>query len=61
MFHIIPISLRTLIFTLMFSIISLPAHAGWFDWLFKDTYTETRYPIVLSHGLFGFDDIVGYN
>ena len=41
--------------------ISMPAQAGWFDWLYKDTYTETRYPIVLSHGLFGFDDIVGYN
>lgn len=41
--------------------ISMPAQAGWFDWLFKDTYTETRYPIVLSHGLFGFDDIAGYN
>lgn len=24
-------------------------------------YTETRYPIVLAHGLFGFDDIYGYD
>lgn len=23
------------------------------------TYTETRYPIVLAHGLFGFDSIAG--
>lgn len=23
-------------------------------------YTDTRYPIVLAHGLFGFDDIAGY-
>ena len=54
-------SLRTLIFTLLFSAISLPAHAGWFDWLFKDTYTETRYPIVLNHGMFGLDTIAGYS
>jgi triacylglycerol lipase len=46
------------------SIMSLSSHAqaGWFSSLFKkDTYTETRYPIVLAHGLFGFDDIAGYN
>jgi triacylglycerol lipase len=42
--------------------LSSHAQAGWFSSLFKkDTYTETRYPIVLSHGLFGFDDIAGYN
>lgn len=39
--------------------VSAPAQAGWFSWLFKDTYTETRYPIVLAHGLFGFDSIAG--
>jgi triacylglycerol lipase len=39
--------------------ISAPVHAGWFSRLFKDTYTETRYPIVLAHGLFGFDSIAG--
>lgn len=39
--------------------VSMPAQAGWFDWLFKDTYTKTKYPIVLIHGMFGFDDILG--
>ena len=53
-------ALSLMLFLLSLSM-SMPAQAGWFDWLFKDTYTETRYPIVLSHGLFGFDDIVGYN
>ena len=56
-----PLGALTLPLCLLLSALSLPAHAGWFDWLFKDTYTETRYPIVLSHGLFGFDDIAGYN
>ncbi|MEX0605570.1 MAG: triacylglycerol lipase [Marinobacter sp.] len=38
-----------------------PAQASLFGWfLSEDTYTETRYPIVLAHGLFGFDDIAGY-
>ena len=31
---------------------SAPARAS-------DTYTQTRYPIVLVHGLFGFDQIFG--
>ncbi|MBL4570539.1 MAG: triacylglycerol lipase [Alcanivorax sp.] len=56
-----PLRALSLPLCLLLSALSLPAHAGWFDWLFKDTYTETRYPIVLSHGLFGFDDIAGYN
>ena len=56
-----PLRALSLTLCMLLSAISLPAHAGWFDWLFKDTYTETRYPIVLSHGLFGFDDIAGYN
>lgn len=37
------------------------AHAGILDW-FKpkpDTYTQTRYPIVLGHGLYGFDKLLG--
>lgn len=45
---------------LLLTALSLPAHAGWFDWLFKDTYTQTRHPIVLGHGLIGFDDIAGF-
>jgi triacylglycerol lipase len=31
------------------------AHA----WFWEDTYTETRYPIVLAHGMFGFDSLAG--
>lgn len=36
---------------LVFSFSWSSAHAG--------TYTKTKYPIVLVHGLFGFDDILG--
>ncbi|MCU1716110.1 lipase family alpha/beta hydrolase [Pseudomonas sp. 5P_3.1_Bac2] len=41
--------------------LSSQAHAGLFDWLRpkKDDYTQTRYPIVLAHGLFGFSNIAG--
>lgn len=42
----------------LLSSLSLSAQA-WFSWGSKDTYTETRYPIVLVHGLFGFDSILG--
>lgn len=44
---------------LLLASITLPAQAGWFDWLWKDTYTDTRYPVVLAHGMFGFDSLVG--
>ncbi|MBU8895906.1 triacylglycerol lipase [Corallococcus sp. M34] len=32
--------------------VSIPAHAA-------DTYTKTRYPIVLAHGMAGFDSLFG--
>lgn len=37
------------------------AHAGFLDWLKPkpDTYTQTRYPIVFGHGLYGFDKLLG--
>jgi triacylglycerol lipase len=35
-----------------------PASAWWFSK--KDTYTETRYPIVLVHGLSGFNKLLGF-
>lgn len=39
---------------------SLSAHASFWDRLFgRDTYTQTQYPIVLVHGMFGFDNILG--
>ncbi len=41
---------------LAFSLLTSPAHA-WF-WG-ADTYTETRYPVVLAHGMFGFDSLAG--
>jgi triacylglycerol lipase len=44
---------------LMLAALVTPVQAGWFDWLWKDTYTETRYPVVLAHGMFGFDSLAG--
>lgn len=44
---------------LLLASVTLPAQAGWFDQLWKDTYTDTRYPVVLAHGMFGFDSLVG--
>ena len=35
-----------------------PRPAGAFC-LFNCSYTKTRYPIVLAHGLFGFDQLFG--
>ncbi|MEP3591000.1 MAG: triacylglycerol lipase [Marinobacter sp.] len=42
---------------------SQSASAGWFDWLFgksADTYTQTEHPIVLVHGLSGFNKLLGF-
>jgi triacylglycerol lipase len=36
-------------------VFNAPAHAA------GSGYTQTKYPIVLAHGLFGFDDIYGYS
>lgn len=44
---------------LLFASATAQAQAGWFSWIWKDTYTETRYPVVLAHGMFGFDSLVG--
>ncbi|WP_246506513.1 lipase family alpha/beta hydrolase [Kistimonas asteriae] len=38
--------------------VSQPSQAFWF-WKKKDTYTETQYPIVLVHGMLGFDAVLG--
>lgn len=38
---------------------STAAQAGWFSWLFEDNYTNTKYPIVLVNGLYGFDSLAG--
>ena len=37
--------------------ISTNASAWW--WSKPSTYTQTKHPIVLVHGLYGFDDILG--
>lgn len=39
---------------------SMPASAWWWNSTPSD-YADTRYPIVLVHGMFGFDDIAGYD
>ncbi len=53
--------LKNLLATLIvFSLFSMPSHAGWFDWLFPpSTYTKTKYPIVMVGGFLAFDDILG--
>lgn len=38
---------------LVLCLVAAPAHAWWFN----KNYTQTQYPIVLVHGLFGFDAI----
>ena len=45
---------RTLVAVLLLALAS-PSLA-WFSW-FKSSYAETRYPIVLAHGMAGFDNI----
>jgi triacylglycerol lipase len=43
--------------------LAAPAQAGLLDWLLPSpsvqVYTQTKYPIVLVHGLFGFDNVAG--
>ena len=52
-------SIAAMFCALLLSSFSLSAQA-FFSWgSSNDTYTETRYPIVLVHGLFGFDSILG--
>lgn len=49
-----------LIVSLILSTLTVPAQAGWFDWLFPpSTYTKTKYPIVMIGGFMAFDDILG--
>ncbi len=36
---------------------STTAQASWWNWWWHDDYTETKYPIVLVNGLFGFDNL----
>lgn len=52
---------KLLALSCLLALASTAAQAGWFTDLFKDTYTDTRYPIVLVHGFSGFDNIAGYD
>jgi len=38
---------------------AVPAHAGWFNWLFGNNDSQTEHPIVLVPGIFAFDTIAG--
>lgn len=53
-----PLTRQLLAFIVFFSLTS-SAFAGWFSSHHNDTYTQTRYPIVLVNGLFGFDKLMG--
>jgi triacylglycerol lipase len=35
------------------------AHAGWFDFLYSNSNSQTRHPVVLVPGIFAFDTIAG--
>jgi len=38
---------------------AMQSHAWFWDSWFKSTYTQTKYPIVLAHGLLGWDTMLG--
>ncbi len=38
-------------------VITTSAHGAWWNWW--QTYTKTKHPIVLAHGLMGFDSMLG--
>lgn len=46
----------TLLLTISFA---MQSQAWFWNSWFKSDYTETKYPIVLAHGLLGFDEILG--
>lgn len=48
--------INSLVFTSLL-LVSFSSQAWW--WSKPSTYTETKYPIVLTHGLFGFDNLIG--
>ena len=49
---------KTLLATCLGTSCLLSAHANAF-WFGSSGYTETRYPIVLGHGMLGFDQLLG--
>ena len=48
--------ISSLLFTSLL-LVSFSSQAWWWDK--PSTYTKTKYPIVLTHGLYGFDNLVG--
>lgn len=50
--------LKGALFALSFTL-TLPAQAGWFDWLWSSNKSATQHPIVLVPGIFAFDTIAG--
>ena len=44
---------------LLLCAMSTPAQAGWFNWFSSNNYTKTKHPIVLVHGLYGFESVLG--
>ncbi len=50
----------TLVFAVFLFSFSISASAAWWNWWVKpSSYTETQYPIVLVHGILGFDTVIG--
>ncbi|NRA23386.1 MAG: triacylglycerol lipase [Oleispira sp.] len=47
----------SLAFFTIFMLMSASSQAWW--WQKSSTYTQTKYPIVLTHGLYGFDSLLG--
>ena len=47
----------SLAFFTLFMLFSASSQAWW--WSKPSTYTQTKYPIVLTHGLYGFDSLLG--
>lgn len=51
--------LKLTVVACLLSLASGTAQAGWFGDSGQSNYTNTQYPIVLVHGLFGFDQLAG--
>lgn len=46
--------MKKIIAFITLSLVAMTSQAWWFS---EDTYTETKYPIVLVHGIYGYDSI----
>jgi triacylglycerol lipase len=50
---------KILFFVVSIAVMTLSTNASAWWWSKPSTYTQTKHPIVLVHGLYGFDDILG--